>query len=351
MKHALLAVAMLGFGFAAGRLTVPQTLDPQAAALRQRAALAEAKLREQAKLLCDRAEQHIKHAEPVEEAGEAVPMDRHLGTVQELFAALEGMAANKELFRRDIMDYVQDKLLRELRENPAALAWALDKFRATAGTDLGSLLAITLGLVKDPAVEGVALELARSGTRQQRIAGLELLDRLDIENPVTRQAVLEILRTEKDKELLAAALYTIPAGVPDPNEARAVVEALQPLTAHEDPEVRRRAVLAVAEWARDAAGLQAVLKALADPSVDVRAGAAFALGQAPAATREVLGALSERVADEKEDWAVREQAWRAMARFPMDERSYAAYTAFKAKHDSVGEAQEETEERAHRHDH
>lgn len=338
IKYALTAVALLGVGFAAGRLTVPPR-DPQAAALWRRAAPEEPGPGP-VKRGCNRKEPQPGAWDP---AGEVVPEDGHLETVQELFAALERMAANPATARRDLMDSVQAKLLHELRENPSALAWALGRFRATAGTEPGGLLAITLGLLKDPAVEALALELAGNGNRQQRLAALELLDRLDIENRTTREAILRMLRTETDPELLAAALYTIPAGVPEPNEARAVTEALQPLTAHEDPEVRRRAVLAVAEWARDAAGLEPVLKALADFSVDVRAGAAFALAQAPAATPEVLGALSARVADEKEDWAVREQAWRAMARFPMDQHAYAVYAAFKARHDAIGEQQEEAQ--------
>lgn len=213
---------------------------------------------------------------------------------------------------------------------PDGLERLVEEFREKAGTEEGAPLAAALGQVHDPQVEKLAVDLVRSGDLAHQLAGLDLLDRLDIENPETRTLVLETLRTDPRPEILSAALYALHRGVPDPRETRETLAVLAPLASHSVPEVRRRGVIALAEWG----AVEPALTALRDPSPDVRAGAAFALRNAPGAA----DTLAARVADESEDWAVREQAWRSLARCPLDERTYAIYARFREKHEAAGEA-------------
>jgi hypothetical protein len=218
--------------------------------------------------------------------------------------------------------------------DPQTIQKRLVEFRARAGTEEGSQLAVILGEIHDPVVEEAALELAQSGSLEQRLAGLDLLDRLDIENPITQGAILEILRTDGRTEIIHAALYALHRGVPNPRETANVIQTLLPFAAHPDPEVRRRCVIALSEWGEPSIALQA----LQDSSPDVRAGAAFALGQVRHAVPGMVDSLATCVANDHEDWAVREQAWRVLATFPLDERTYAVYSQFKEAHQAMGEA-------------
>lgn len=206
---------------------------------------------------------------------------------------------------------------------------AVARFRESIGTRDGDALAAALGQVCDPAVEAMALELTRSGVTRARLAGLDLLDRLDIENPETHAAIVDTL-ADQDPRIVAAALYALHRGLPNPSETRQVVAALAPLASHPDEEVRRRAVIALGEWGE----ASAVEAALSDPSAPVRAGAAFAAGRFGL---NVAG-LAARVADSDEDWTVREQAYLTLASRPTDEATYAILAAFKLQREAVGEA-------------
>lgn len=321
----------------------------EAAVLRQRLALAESKLQQAAAREQVNVARHVKRAaaaaagpdarpsEPPAHGEDAGPVGPG-ASVSELVQAIEGMAASKELFRPEVLDHVQGRLVAELLANPSALAAVLERFRACAGTDAGAMLAVALGQLKDPQVETLALDLARGGRSEgERLAGLELLDRLDIENPATRGAVLDLLRGEERPAVLGAALYALHRGVPEPAESRRAVAALAPLAANADAEVRRRAVVALGAWAADAASLQPVVAALLDPSADVRAGAAFALGQTRVAHPGLVEALVARVSDGREDWSVREVAWQSLTRFPLDERAWSRVAEFRAQREAAGE--------------
>ena len=210
----------------------------------------------------------------------------------------------------------------------------LDRFHAAIGTPACDEVVAELGLIRDEAVENDAVRLAREGSKAERLAGLDLLDLLDIENPDTRDIVLEILRTERDPEIVAAAIYALHRGVPSPSEVAGVLAALRPLLSRAEPEIRRRALLAWADWSADPAPLTA---ALGDASVDVRAGAAFAVGITRADVPNRAALLAEVVADESEDWGVRDVAWHALTRLPTDEATWAVVADFKARREAYGE--------------
>ncbi len=239
---------------------------------------------------------------------------------------------------RGYEDGDQEELLQRATSDPEELARLLDEFRLAAGSPRGEQLAIMLGQVKDPLVEQTAIGLVNGVGQAQRLAGLDLLDRLDIENEETRRVVLDVLWTDPSAEVQRAALYALHCGVPRPEARREVLGALTPLTRSTDAEVRRRAVVAAAEWAPDAASLEPVLGALRDSSPDVRAGAAFALGEVRVASTAIPQALARTVADEGEDWEVRRIAWGSLGRFPLREDEYAVYERFRGQVEAVGEA-------------
>ncbi len=250
-------------------------------ALRQELGLLREQLAARGRLLKSVTKQHIRRAAgPLTDSRKDESTGPEPASVRELVAAMDGMLADGSLFRSEVMAFVQGQLLEEMRGDQQALRWVVGRFRAAPGSPLGGQLAAVLGMIKDPEVERVGIELIRAGGSQASVeAGLELLGRLDIASPRTRRAMLALLSTDRRTAVVGAALDALKPAVTDPQEAREVILSITPLTAHRSAEVRRRAVIALAGWSRDAAGLAPVLRALRDQSATVRAGAAFALSR------------------------------------------------------------------------
>ncbi|MCO5168392.1 MAG: HEAT repeat domain-containing protein [Planctomycetes bacterium] len=227
-----------------------------------------------------------------------------------------------------------------LLRDPGALARALDAFRGLGEAgDLEALAAI-LGRLRDPAVEQVALEVARRDVSPaRRLAALDVLDAM--ETPEARQVALDVLGSEQDVELRRAALRAIPepAGA-SVEEAGGVVTTLSTILARDrDHELRRRAAVDLGSWARSEAELRPLLDALTrDPSPEVRGGAAFGLEMSRRRSPEVVEALAGVLGRRDEDPSVRENAWRALSALsPLPPAAQAAWRAYKAERDALGE--------------
>lgn len=224
--------------------------------------------------------------------------------------------------------------------DPSALARALEAFRGLGEVgDLEALAAI-LGRLRHPAVEQVALEVARRDVSPaRRLAALDVLDAMD--TPEARQVALDVLAGEQDVELRRAALRAIPepAGA-SVEEAAGVVSTLSTIVARDrDHELRRRAAVDLGSWARSEAELRPLLEALTrDPSPEVRGGAAFGLEMARRRSPEVVEALAGVLGRRDEDASVRENAWRALSALsPLPPAAQAAWRAYKAERDALGE--------------
>jgi hypothetical protein len=219
-----------------------------------------------------------------------------------------------------------------LREDPAALAQAIARFRSETDPARLSALALVLGLVRDPAVEAIAMDLARAGDREHRLAALEILDAF--ETLAAIPVASEILAREDDPALLRAALHALPEPAGVAADVAAVVDRELVRLARDaaDPETRRRAVERLGAWAFSPEDEVAIVDALGrDPDPGVRAAAAFALGGrrgGPAVVR----ALAEALARRDEDRDVRENAWQALRRAgPLPPEARAAYEAYAAE--------------------
>lgn len=201
-----------------------------------------------------------------------------------------------------------------VHEDPAALEQALGRLERGHDPDELELMAALLGRVRDPRVERLALRMATTDALpDRRRAGFEVLDGLD--TLAAAPAVLEALERERDVAVRRAALHAVPppAGASE-RDATAVVGALERvLTGDDDPESRRRAAVALGAWGRPGAGLDAVVHALLrDPSVDVRAGAAWALEVARSDDPAIRAALVQALGRPGEDPLVRDNAWHAL---------------------------------------
>lgn len=224
-----------------------------------------------------------------------------------------------------------------LAHDPAVLGQALSHLRDAASRQDVEVLSAVLGRVRSPAVEAAAAAIARDAAEPwRRAAALDVLDGQDAAGALP--VALAALAADADPAVRRAAVHAVPppAGI-EAGAARSTVAALGRAVAGDaDPEVRRRAAVALGDWGRSAADLEPVLAALAgDPSVDVRAGAAFGLELARVGDPRVQAALVAALDRAGEDPLVRENAWRALGGCgPLEgpaHRAWVAYGATRAK--------------------
>lgn len=223
------------------------------------------------------------------------------------------------------------ELATRLLIDPAPRSAALEDFRRQRDPAELERLVAELGQVHDLEVEDLALELARDETcPPRRLAALGLLDALD--TPRALEVALEILRNPNAIEIRRAAIYVLPEAAGSSfARAREVVAVLK--AAYADPsdaELRRRAAIALADWRVDPEDLDPLLRGLrSDPSVDVRAGCAFALELAGGRDQRTIETLAAALQDRREDPLVRENAWRALARLgPLPEAIAQAWESY-----------------------
>lgn len=249
---------------------------------------------------------------------------------RELLDALEAMSAREDLFDRDLYVYILRTLTGELSRDDEAVESVLAEFRRAAGTPYGGMIGTALGLIDDPRVEQTAVDLVdASRPEDERAEGLRLLDRLDSTNPATRTVLLGVIREDPDPRMIGEALYGLGRVDDHPAEVARVTAAVKPLVDHWDPEVRRRAVIALAEWSTDPADLGPVIATLRGPSEPLAVAAAFALGRARAASPAAVSALRETMSDAGVAVSVRERAWRSLSRMTLDAPTARAMDAYE----------------------
>lgn len=228
-----------------------------------------------------------------------------------------------------------------LLTDPVALDAALERFPDLTDQAELEILAAVLGRVRDPEVEDLALRLAQDRANPlRRAAALDILDSLD--TPKAREVALGVLQQAVDVNVRRAALRA----VPEPQgasqaEAQGVVESLTQILANDtDPELRRRSAVMLGTWSRSQADLQPVVDHLiGDPSVDVRAGAAFGLELSRSRDPNVIEALTRALRNTGEDPLVRDNAWKALGAIsPLPPAAHQAYQAYAEEREALGEA-------------
>lgn len=182
-------------------------------------------------------------------------------------------------------------------------------------TWLGALLVET----RDPRVEEYAMGLVLDGNESLRAEGFELLDRLDIAIPMARGLAFDALQTEQNPKVLAQAIAALNLSVATWKEAEPLLDVLEELVTHEDSLVRRNTIVAFSEWGKDKLTVDAVWAALSDPAKEVREATAFAIAEDKLSSSGLKAKLSQVVADNNEDWIVREHASRAVCNYHLEE--------------------------------
>lgn len=245
-------------------------------------------------------------AERVAGRGEPIPADirRRVRDIK------RGLSTSRETLHRTL-----DELADAARSDPRALQGLLRDWERRTGTELGDTLGVALGFVDDPGIAARALDVARGARRrEQRLSGLQLLDRVDSTDPVIIAGLVDLLNGERDPGVVAGAIYGLGRIAEDENVRRSVIDALQGTVSNADPEVRRRSVVAIAEWASTVEDVAPVLAKLDDPSPVVRTGAAFALGRTTHLAPEAAARVAALAVDQTQDWTIRTIARNTTAR-------------------------------------
>ncbi len=250
----------------------------------------------------------------------------------ELINLLQSMQAHASEDDEYLVDLIQQKLDALLRNNTVSLSEALNELAHYAGTPTGDLLVDVLSAINDPRIENSALLLVNaSNIEEQRIAGFDLLSKIQSKSPVVRGAIVHILRTEQEPEIINAALSALKPSVVNDYQHLEIIEILTTLTYSHDEKIRAQSVTVLAEWAISEDHLEVVVNKTQDMSVQVRAQAAFALGNAKLKTEMSKLSLIALISDDKEDLRVRQNAWGSLGAYPLAESDVLRYRKIKVE--------------------
>jgi len=267
---------------------------------------------------------HDLHLQPKNTTGSIVSLENK-GSL-ELLNLLHSMQKHANEDDRYLTALILQKLDALLHDNQVSLDEALNELTHYAGTSTGELLIDALSSINDPRVEVAAQQLiSPANSEEQRIAGFKLLSRMHSKSPVTREFIVQILITEQDPEIIGIALYALTPAIVTDNQHREIIDILTILTHSLDEKIRAQSSIVLAEWAVSDDELQAVINKTQDPSSNVRAQAAFALGITKLKTEKSKQALIDLISESEENFIVRKNAWDALNGYPIAEGDILSY--------------------------
>ncbi len=157
----------------------------------------------------------------------------------------------------------------------------LEEFRYTIDPARAKQLAALLGPYNDPEILQVASELAYSGDLQSRIAGLDLLRRIQPRSDEARNIAIELLSSGDDTQMLVATmnvLATPPSRRANDAQLQSLNDNLNNLSNHYDATVRSQSMALLGRWDKNSmVAREALSRGLNDPDPAVRSSAAFAI--------------------------------------------------------------------------
>ena len=154
--------------------------------------------------------------------------------------------------------------------NAASPRQLIDRYQAEATLDGRGAILAQLQASTDAAVLQLAMWLARSSDPQQRQDAMQLLQAFPLDQAPVREFLVQQLREQTDPVALKQSLdMLIPASMAS-EDAAPVVDQLQRLKTHADPEVRAASVLQLSQWDRHGDQEALLYSALLDADAPVR---------------------------------------------------------------------------------
>jgi len=206
------------------------------------------------------------------------------------------------------------------------LAYSENLSNAMVSNQLSQLIS----QIKDPKVESLAIQLAESNDRAQRIAGFDLMAELAIPSQRSLTLSSEALQQHQDdKELVLSALHALPKMSLPAQDNREIIELLSELANNDNEAIRSESLITIASWAKTEDELQAVVQALSSDTNDDKISAAMALEQSTVTGDELKLTLLARMSDNNELWEVRSMAANALDRFQLNDGEFSSLTSFR----------------------
>ena len=158
-----------------------------------------------------------------------------------------------------------------------------------------------VGSIRDPQVENYAQSLVKLGTRQQQLAGLEIIGRLGLANEESLDLAFSALQNNQDDpETLQMAMYAMPAVTVASEKNAIILSRLSELAAHPDESVRSASILQVAKHAKTSEQLAPLFELFDSGSIDDKISVAMAIEQSHIVGERLKSVLIKNVTNRNE---------------------------------------------------
>ncbi len=219
-----------------------------------------------------------------------------------------------------------------LRNDPALLQEVMDELRTETDETRAKRLKLLLADVANPELVPLAQEMLYSGSQQSELLALDLLRRIQDENPQARSIALDVLSSSSDDAVLVSAMNVFATPVPtDANEVQLIVNQMNALVDHDSPSVRRAGVSILARWGDSDSIAPVLVRGMSDVDADVRKSSAYALSKSGANSEDAKLALLSMAESADESVSGRLAAAQALTKMQLDlqssERLEAAHIA------------------------
>jgi DNA-binding response OmpR family regulator len=255
----------------------------------------------------------------VAEASDASGSQSSPATMGGINALVGNTIAAYEIARTAISDAEFERLAQLLRNDPALFQNLLEEFRLEVDAERLSRLTLLLAEVGGDELTLLASDMVYSGDNTSQLAGLELLRRIQADDPAARDIIITMLSGETNTDTLVAALNAVSTpGIANPAQTQSLVDQVKPLASHENVQVRRNSLTILSRWANDASVTPQLRAGLADTDPGIRSTATYAFVDYPFVTHEVKRDLLAVLENGEESRRIRSGAMLALQSMELD---------------------------------
>lgn len=167
-----------------------------------------------------------------------------------------------------------------LRNNKNLRLELANEFSSNLDPARAKQLAALLGSYDDPEIVQIASDLTYSGNSEQRVAGLDLLSRLQPHSDNARDVAVDLLSSETEPEFIVATMNVLatPSNDATANQRQLLADNLNNLSYHHDAKVRANSLALMGRWDKNSdATRDSLTRGLSDPDPFVRSRVTYAL--------------------------------------------------------------------------
>lgn len=225
-----------------------------------------------------------------------------------------------------------NQLEQQLKNDRQLRLSLLEEFRYNTDPTRAKQLAALLAPYDDPEILQIASELAYSGDPQSRIAGLDLLRRIQPRSDDARDLAIDLLSTGDSTEMLVATMNVLatPSRRASDTQLQSLNDNLNNLSNHHDATVRSQSLSLMARWDKNSGGArEALTRGLTDPDPSVRSSATYALNNISNPDEHMIAGLLSIAENTSESKPTRFAALRALENMQLSATQRRRYATAK----------------------